>query len=90
MTDDYGSDFITITDENGIDYELEILATVEYNGAQYLAVIPAADSEELELEVLILRNEEEDGEPLLVTIDDDAEFEAVSDLIMDLIYEEEE
>lgn len=90
MTDDYGSDFITITDENGIDYELEILATVEYNGAQYLAVIPAADSEELDLEVLILRNEEEDGEPLLVTIEDDAEFEAVSDLIMDLIYEEEE
>ena len=90
MTDDYGSDFITITDENGLDYELEILATVEYNGAQYLAVIPAADSEELDLEVLILRNEEEDGEPLLVTIEDDAEFEAVSDLIMDLIYEEEE
>ena len=90
MADNYGSDFITITDENGVDYEMEVLATLEYNGSEYLAVIPAADNEELELEVLILKNEEEDGEPLLVTIEDEAEYEAVSDLIMDLIYEEEE
>ena len=41
MADDYGSDFLTIADEDGIEYELEILSTVEYNGATYYAVIPA-------------------------------------------------
>ena len=41
MADEYGSDFITITDEDGTEYELEVLTTVEYNGESYLAVIPA-------------------------------------------------
>ena len=29
MADEYGSDFITITDEDGTEYELEVLSTVE-------------------------------------------------------------
>ena len=32
MADEYGSDFITIVDEDGTEYELEVLSTVEYNG----------------------------------------------------------
>ena len=41
MADEYGSDFITITDEDGNEFEVEVLSTVEYNGASYMAVIPA-------------------------------------------------
>ena len=41
MSDQYGSDFMTIVDEDGEEYELEVLTTIEYNGASYLAVIPA-------------------------------------------------
>lgn len=90
MADQYGSDFITITDEDGAEYELEVLSTLEYNGNSYMAVIPAADSlEELELEVSILKSIEEDGEPILCTIEDEAELQAVYDLIMDQLYEEE-
>ena len=37
----FGSDYITITDEDGHEYELEVLNTLEYNGCNYLAVIPA-------------------------------------------------
>ena len=29
MSDDYGSDFITVTDEDGNDFELEHLGTLE-------------------------------------------------------------
>ena len=43
MTENFGSDFITIVDEDGVEYELEILTTLEYNGFTYLAVIPADD-----------------------------------------------
>ena len=89
--DQYGSDFITIVDEDGTEYELEVLSTLEYNGNTYMAVIPSAESQDaLQLEVSILKSIEEDGEPILCVIEDEAELEAVYDLIMDSLYEEEE
>ena len=90
MADEYGSDFITITDEDGTEYELEVLTTVEYNGESYLAVIPAGEGdEEPSMEISILKSKEEDGEPFLCAVEDEAELQAVYDLIMDSIYEEE-
>ena len=92
--EDYGSDFITITDEDGVEYELEILSQLEYNGKTYLAVVPAvsADEEEEdgELEVSILRSDEEDGESILCAITDEDELEAVYKLMMDQLYAEDE
>lgn len=89
MAEDYGSDFITIEDEEGNEYELEVLTSIEYNGESYLAVIPAGDGEqELQMEVSILKSVDEDGEPMLLTIDDEAELQTVYDLIMDSLYEE--
>ena len=91
MADQYGSDFITIVDDDGTEYELEVLSTLEYNGSTYMAVIPAAESlDELQLEVSILKSIEEDGEPILCTIEDEAELQAVYDLIMDELYEDED
>ena len=88
--DQYGSDFITITDDEGKEYELEVLSTLEYNGCTYMAVIPAEGSQDtLQLEVSILKSIEEGGEPILCTIDDEQELEAVYDLIMDSLYEED-
>lgn len=39
MSDDYGSDFITVTDEDGNDFELEHLGTLEYKGSTYMAFV---------------------------------------------------
>ncbi len=89
--DQYGSDFITICDDEGNEYELEVLSELEYNGCTYLAVIPAGDTQEdIKMEVSILRSSEEDGESILSIIEDEAEMEAVYDLIMDSLYEEED
>lgn len=91
MEDQYGSDFITIVDEDGTEYELEVLSTLEYNGETYMAVIPATeDGEPEQLEVSILKSTEEDGEPMLTAIEDEEELKAVYDLIMDELYEEED
>ena len=90
MAENYGSDFITIVDEDGTEYELEVLSTLEYNGETYMAVVPAGSGDEEELEVSILKTVEEDGESILTAIEDEAELEAVYDLIMDSLYEEEE
>ena len=91
MADEYGSDFITIVDEDGTEYELEVLTTIEWNGSSYMAVIPAVDADEdVDLEVSILKSVEEDGEPILCAIEDDQELQTVYDLIMDQLYDEEE
>ena len=74
MNEEYGSDFISITDEDGKEYELEVLAELEYEGSKYLALVPAEDN----------------GEEFLEAIEDDAELEAVYSALMDLIYEDEE
>ena len=89
MTNEYGSDFMTIMDEDGTEFELEILSTIEFNGFTYLAVTPAG-SEDEELEVSILKSVDEDGEPILCAIEDDQELETVYGLIMDQLYEDEE
>ena len=91
MADNYGSDFITIVAEDGEEFELEVLMSMEYNGSTYQAVIPAVDADEdVELEVSILKNVEEDGEIILCAIEDEQERETVYNLIMDALYEEEE
>ena len=86
----FGSDFMTIVDEDGTEYELEVLTTVEYNGCTYLAVIPAGNEDDTLPEVSILKSEEdEDGEPLLCAIEDDGELERVYQMVMDSLYPEE-
>ena len=87
MADEYGSDFITIVDEDGTEFELEVLTSVEYNGETYLAVT-LAGSEEEDLEVSILKSVDEDGDPILCAVEDEAE--AVYNLIMAELYEDEE
>lgn len=91
MEDMYGSDFITIVDEDGTEYELEVLSTLDYDGNTYLAVIPAGEhAEEFQLEISILKSVEENGEDILCAVEDETELQAVYDLIMDSLYEEED
>ena len=92
MTEHYGSDFITISDEDGQEFELEVLTELEYNGFTYLAVIPAGleEDEAEDFGVAILKSVEEDGEPILCAVEDQQELEAVNTLIMDRLYEDTE
>ena len=92
MEDQFGSDFMTIVDEDGQEYELEILTQLEYYCFTNQAVIPAGleDEEAENPEGSILKSVEEDGEPILCAIEDEAELQSVYDLIMEQLYEEEE
>ena len=90
MAEEYGSDFITIVDEDGTEFELEVLTSIEYNGDTYLAVT-LAGNEDADLEISILKSvEEEEGDPILCAVEDEIELETVYNLIMDQIYEEED
>ncbi len=89
--DQYGSDFISITADDGTEFELEVLSTTEYNGCTYLAVIPAEENQDvLRTEVSILKSVEEGGEPVLYAVEDPDELETVYGLVMDSLYEEED
>ncbi len=90
MEQQYGDDFISITDEDGKEYELEVLAELEHDGSRYLALVPAGSGDDEAVEVSILKSVEENGEEFLEAIEDDAELEAVYSALMDLIYEDEE
>ena len=91
MSDEYGSDFITIVDEDGTEFELEVLTTLEYNGCTYMAVILATDEEVEDLEISILKSVDDgEDEPILCAIEDEKELETVYQLIMDQLYEEED
>ena len=90
MDQEYGANIISITDEDGVEYELEVLSSVTYKGAEYLALTPAdADDEAEELEVSILKSVMDGDEPILVAVEDDEELETVYDLLMQNLFEDE-
>lgn len=94
MADLYGSDFFTIVDEDGTEYEIEVLCTVEYNGATYhAAILAGAEYENMDVlsnEVAILKSVEEDSEQILSAVEDEDELQIVNDLIMDQLYADED
>lgn len=93
MSDEFGPDFITVTDDEGNDIELEFIDSLEHEGVQYMAFFPAQteDSEdEVETEIIILKAILEDGEELLSTPDTEEELQTVYDLFMERLFSEEE
>ena len=95
MSEEYGNNFVVLTDENGKEIELEHLDTVEYNGQTYMAFIPAEMELDDAYELLIMKVELEDnGEEALVTLDDEDEeaemFQIFSERLEESFEEEEE
>ena len=94
MSEEYGPDFITITDEDGNDIELEFVSSLEHRGQTYTAFFPAveegADEDGEEYGLIILKTITENGEELLSTLDSDTEAEEVYDLFMEQLFEDEE
>ncbi len=99
MSEDYGATFVTLTDEDGVEIELEHLTTLEYQGATYMAFFPveyadedgeAPDEEDEEAGLVILKAVMLDGEEQLATLDDEAELEAVYQQVMEELFAEDE
>ena len=101
MEDLFGPDFITLTDEDGNEFELEMVDSLEYQGHVYYAMFPAVESDEEtgepkdvdlddeEYGLVIMKAIQENGEELLSTPDSDEELEAVYELFMERFFAEE-
>lgn len=95
MSEAYGPEFITVTDEDGKEIELEFIDALEHNGQLYMAFYPTEaegeeEGDEEEYGLIILKQVVENGEELLSTLDSDEEAEAVYDLFMESLFEDEE
>ena len=96
MNDEFGPNFVTLTDDEGNDIELEYVDALEHNGTTYMAFFPVVeeDSEDEENEeeygLVILKSQMENGEEFLVTIDDEEEIDKVYDLFKEQILSDEE
>ena len=87
----------TLEDEEGNEQEFEVLGELEYEDAVYCALIPYYEKEEDLIqddgEFVVLKKEIIDGEEMLCTIEDDAEYEAVGALFeqqLNAMFEEED
>ena len=99
MSETFGPDFITVTDEDGNDFELEHLDTLEYNNEVYMAFFPveeadeegeAPQDEDEEAGLIILKVVMQDGEEQLSTLDSEEELEEVYQQFMESLFEEED
>ena len=93
MSEEFGPVFISVTDEDGNEHTLEYVVSVEYQGVEYRAFFPAEEEgaeENPDDGLILLKVIEENGEELLSTCDSEAEEEAVYDLVMEALFEEED
>lgn len=75
----HDDNLVVLADEEGVESEYRILFDRLFAGhKQYVVLMPVDHENEYEPEVVILRvDEDEDGNSILVTIDDDDEWEGV-------------
>jgi len=92
MANEYGGDFVSITDEEGNEFELELLDILVVDDICYHAFVPAeeAESDEEEVEIIILKAVEQNGEEILSTLDSEEELNRIYDLFMERLLEEED
>lgn len=87
------SNLIQLQDENGKDINFEHLMTVEHEGSYYVVLEAAEDTDDCkEGEAIILKiiRDEDSGDDVYATIEDEAEFNAVFDRVMEIMEEEDE
>ena len=102
MSETFGPDFISVTDEDGNEYELELVDSLEHEGVTYYAMFPAVgedeetgepvdvDADDEEYGLVIMKAIVENGEEILSTLDSDEELDTVYNLFMERFFEDED
>jgi Protein of unknown function (DUF1292). len=91
MSEEFGNDIVTITDDEGNEYVLEHLHTLEHKGSYYMAFLPTdLDEDDEDYGLIILKVIVENGEEILGSVDDPDELEEVYQLFEDVLFDEDE
>ena len=85
------TEYYTLVDEDGNEIDFEVIASAELEGTMYYAMVPCddqpADADYCEY-VILKAEKDENGEDILVTVDDDDEFSDVADFFDDMLSDE--
>lgn len=89
---EYTPDLYTLEDEDGNEQEFELLDVMEYEGEKYYALTPYYGNDHDSLleddgEVVILKEEMVGDEPMLVSIEEDEEYERIGGIFLDRLNE---
>lgn len=91
MEDAYGPNYITLQDDDGVEFELEHLETFLFEGQEYMVFLPAdLDEEDPDYGLIILQLQEENNEEILATVDDEDLLQRVYEYYMQTVFEEED
>ncbi len=86
--EEFEAEIFTLTDEDGKESQFELIGTTEVDGCTYMAMAPVEENSD---EYVILKVvQDENGEDMLETIDDDDEFEKIADIFDDMLLGEED
>lgn len=77
-------EYYTLTDEDGNESQFELIGEAEIDGVTYYALTELdEEGNQISDEYVVLRLESEGEEDVLVSIDDDEEFDKVADFFDD-------
>ena len=92
MSEEFGDNFVTMVDENGEEFVLELLESIDYKDATYTAFLPAdLDENDPDYGLVLLRNAvDENGDEVYDTIDDEDELNDVYEQFMRILFDDED
>ena len=87
-------DILTLISDDGEEYQFELLDRAEMDGAEYVAMMPIDEEhagededEEVDGELVFMKAIQDGDEEFLESIDDDAEYERISELFTERLSE---
>lgn len=88
---DFGNDLVTIVDDEGNEFVLEHIHTLEFKGVFYMAFLPTdINEDDDDYGLIILKVIEENGEEILGSVDDQDELEIVYEEFAKVLFEDED
>ena len=95
--DEFAADLLTLTDDDGVETEFQILDQIDTDEGHFMALLPVeeADDEDENGSYYILREEEDEngGDPMLAEVEDEDlldELAAVFEQHFSEMYDDEE
>ena len=91
MSEEYGNSLVTVLDDEGKEHQFELLDAIETDDGRYVALLPIYTEAEAMLEddgeLVILEVVNDNGDDLLVPIEDDEIFETIAEAFQERLEE---
>ena len=91
MSENYGHNLVSVLDDEGNEHQFELLDAIETDEGRYVALLPIYTEAEAALEddgeLVILEVVNDNGDDLLVPIEDDEVFETIADAFQERLEE---